>query len=107
MYIANKSKHSLEDSRICQSCYLKVSDKALKWRLQETRELCLSQTKAVHTPARQVEMELVIESSFWQLGVKQCFESSPKIQEEKLKVQTVPPCPSAVPCDPTWEPMTF
>lgn len=40
-------------------------------------------------------------------GETECFESSPKVQEEKLKVQTVPPRPGAVPCDPTREPMTF
>lgn len=33
-------------------------------------------------------------------GETECFESSPKVQEEKLKVQTVPPRPGAVPCDP-------
>lgn len=41
---------------------------------------------------------------FW--GETECFESSPKVQGEKLKVQTVPPCAGAVPPDLTREPMT-
>lgn len=40
-------------------------------------------------------------------GETECFESSPKIQEGKLKVQTVPPCPSAVTGDPIWETIAF
>lgn len=53
-----------------------------------------------------MEMDLVIESPVTR-SETECFEGLHNVQEEKLKFQTVPPHPSAVPHDLKWEPTTF